>query len=77
MKKAADAYNMYEAKTRLSEIVEKVRLGNEVILMVRGVPVAKVVPLNLKKTKRRLGFAKDIEILQGFDDLPAGFEVYA
>ena len=68
-------YNMYEAKTKLSEIVERVRAGAEVILMNRGVPVAKVVPLQ-KKTVRRLGFATDIRIKKGFDDIPAGFEDY-
>lgn len=76
MKKTSGiAYNMYEAKTKLSEIVEKVCSGEEVILMVRGEPVAKVVPLR-KKTNRRLGFAKDIKILPGFHEIPEGFEEY-
>jgi len=68
-------YNMYEAKTNLSEIVNRVRAGAEVILMNRGVPVAKVVPLH-KKSVRLLGFAKDIRIKNGFDDIPEGFEGY-
>ena len=75
MKKSA--YNMYEAKTKLSEIVEKARGGEEVILMNRGVAVAKVVPFEPKKSvQRRLGFAKDIKPLQGFKDIPEGFEDY-
>ncbi len=67
---------MYEAKTRLSEIVQKARDGEEVILMNRGQAVAKVVPLEKKKTARSLGFAKDIKMLSGFDETPEGFEDY-
>lgn len=67
---------MYEAKTRLSEIVQKAILGKEVILMNRGEPVAKVIPFERKKTPRKLGFAKDIAILAGFDEIPDGFGDY-
>ena len=71
------SYNMYEAKTKLSEIVEKARDGNEVILMNRGVAVAKVVPLRRNRAaKRPLGFAKDIKMLSGFDAIPEGFKDY-
>lgn len=69
-------YNMYEAKTRLSEIVSRVRQGEEVILMSRGRPVARVVALEDSKPVRQLGFAKDIEILEGFAEIPEGFEDY-
>jgi prevent-host-death family protein len=69
-------YNMYEAKTKLSEIVEQARQGHEVVLMNRGRPVAKVVPLAPQPKKRKRGFAKEIKILAGFDDIPEGFEGY-
>jgi len=70
-------YNMYEAKTKLSEIVEKARRGEEVILMNRGEPVAKVVPYQAEVRKRRLGFAKGkIVIRRGFDGTPDDFEDY-
>lgn len=59
MGKTTSKYNMYEAKTRLSEIVEKAREGEEIILMNRGEPVAKVVPFKKKKEARKLGFAKE------------------
>lgn len=69
---------MYEAKTKLSEIVERVRQGEELILMNRGVAVARVVPLKTSGRKpRMLGFAKDIKILPGFDEIPDGFEEYS
>jgi prevent-host-death family protein len=67
---------MYEAKTKLSEIVERVRKGEEVILMNRGESVAKVVPFEKENTPRKLGFAKDIKIQKGFDEIPDGFGEY-
>ncbi|MBI1862301.1 MAG: type II toxin-antitoxin system prevent-host-death family antitoxin [Deltaproteobacteria bacterium] len=65
---------MYEAKTRLSELVTKAQRGIEVILMNRGKPVAKITPFGVKSRPRILGFARDIKILPGFDDIPEGFE---
>ena len=67
---------MYEAKTRLSELVEQARREGEVILMNRGVPVAKVIPYEeAERPKRRFGFAKGkIAIRRGFDAIPADFE---
>ncbi len=70
-----NAYNMYEAKTRLSELVEKATQGIDIILMNRGEPVAKIVPYQAPK-RRRLGFAKTIQILDGFEEIPEGFEEY-
>ena len=35
---------IYEAKSRLSELVEQVEAGHEVVLTRRGKPVAKIVP---------------------------------
>jgi prevent-host-death family protein len=39
-----DTYNVAEAKARLSEILERVIQGEEVLLTRRGKPVARVVP---------------------------------
>jgi prevent-host-death family protein len=75
-KRAATRYNMYDAKTRFSEVVQKAREGKEVILMNRGKPVAKVVPVETKQPSRRLGLAKDIEILPGFEQIPDDFADY-
>jgi prevent-host-death family protein len=54
----ANAYNIYEAKTRLSELVEKARRGEKVVLMNRGEPVAMLVPFRLTRRPRKLGFLK-------------------
>jgi prevent-host-death family protein len=42
----ADAYNIHEAKTNLSRIIDRVEHGEEIIISRAGTPVAKVVPLN-------------------------------
>jgi len=38
-------YNMHEAKTHLSRIIERVERGEEVIIDRAGTPVAMIVPL--------------------------------
>ena len=55
---STSAYNIYEAKTRLSELVEKARRGEKVVLMNRGEPVAMIVPLQSPRRERKLGFLK-------------------
>lgn len=38
-------YNMHDAKTQLSRLVERVERGEEIFLSRAGTPVAKIVPL--------------------------------
>ena len=38
------SYNVAEAKARLSEILERVSEGEEILLMRRGKPVARIIP---------------------------------
>jgi len=38
------SYNVADAKARLSEILERVSEGEEILLMRRGKPVARIVP---------------------------------
>jgi prevent-host-death family protein len=42
---AAAQFNIHEAKTQLSRIIERVERGEEVVISRAGRPVAKVVPL--------------------------------
>jgi prevent-host-death family protein len=49
----AEQYNIHEAKTQLSRIIERVEHGEEVIISRAGKPVAKVVPLD--RTVHRSG----------------------
>jgi prevent-host-death family protein len=43
---AAAQFNIHEAKTNLSRIIERVESGEEIIISRAGRPVAKVVPLH-------------------------------
>jgi prevent-host-death family protein len=70
------SYNMYEAKTQLSKLVEKANQGVDVILMNRGEPVAKIIAFKAQP-KRQLGFAKSVRMLRDFDEIPEGFEEYS
>jgi prevent-host-death family protein len=41
---AAEQFNIHEAKTQLSRIIERVERGDQVVISRAGVPVAKVIP---------------------------------
>lgn len=71
---AARQYNVHEAKTQFSKILEAVATGEEVIISKAGEPVAKVVPLpgKVRRTDYAM-LAGRIEIADDFDDLPDGF----
>ena len=43
------AYNVHEAKTSLSKLLERVEEGEEVVIARHGTPVAKLVPVPHKK----------------------------
>ena len=73
--------NIYEAKTRLSQLVEQARQGETVIIAKSGTPMAKLVPLSHgPKRKIKYGLMKgEIEIAVDFDaplpdDILAAFE---
>ena len=53
MSEPAASYNIHDAKTQLSRILERVERGEEVVISRAGTPVAKVVPLT--GTVRRRG----------------------
>jgi len=42
---AAEQFNIHEAKTQLSRIIDRVEHGEEIVISRAGHPVAKVVPL--------------------------------
>jgi prevent-host-death family protein len=43
------AYNVHEAKSSLSKLLERVEEGEEVVIARHGTPVAKLVPVIRKK----------------------------
>jgi prevent-host-death family protein len=50
--------NVHEAKTHLSRLLERVAMGEEVVIAKAGTPVAKLVPVSGKKREFRFGSAK-------------------
>ena len=51
--------NLYEAKTRLSELVDQAHAGETVIIAKAGKPMAKLVPLSAgPKAKIKFGLMK-------------------
>ncbi|MGH7673487.1 MAG: type II toxin-antitoxin system Phd/YefM family antitoxin [Gemmatimonadales bacterium] len=54
-KRAKTAYNVHEAKTHLSRLLERVAAGEEVVIAKAGVPVARLVPAHPLTEPRPLG----------------------
>jgi prevent-host-death family protein len=66
---AMDTINLYEAKTKLSQLVERAAAGEEIIIAKAGRPLARLVPLAKRTTPRPLGLlAGQVWIGDDFDD---------
>ena len=64
-----DVVNVHEAKTHLSKLLERVAQGEEITLGKAGKPVARLVPIEKKTRKRRLGDLKGkIWMAEDFDE---------
>jgi len=50
--------NIHEAKTHLSKLLERVALGEEVIIAKAGTPVARLVPFDQEPKTRIFGSAE-------------------
>ena len=68
--------NIHEAKTAPSRLLERVALGEEVVIAKAGKPVAKLVPLEDQPKRRMLGSAKgEFTVPDDFNDpLPKEIE---
>jgi prevent-host-death family protein len=68
--------NVHKAKTHLSKLLEKVALGEEVVIAKAGKPVAKLVPMDSHPKNRVLGSAKgEFTVPDDFNDpLPKEIE---
>lgn len=64
--------NLYEAKTHLSELVERAARGEEVVIAKAGEPKARLVPLERPRRRRRpVGLARGLVVPSSFfDPLP-------
>ena len=64
----AEQFNIHEAKTQLSRIIERVEKGEHVVISRAGVPVAKVVPIPSRANRRGRGsLAGQIELADDWD----------
>jgi prevent-host-death family protein len=64
-----DTFNLYEAKTHLSELVERAAAGEEIIIAKAGKPRARLVPLPAERPRREPGgWEGKIWIADDFDD---------
>ncbi|MHB1202480.1 MAG: type II toxin-antitoxin system Phd/YefM family antitoxin [Acidithiobacillus sp.] len=61
--------NVFEAKTHLSQLLERARAGEEIILAKNGKPYARLVPLETP-AKRELGFLPGTVDATFFEPLP-------
>jgi len=68
--------NIHEAKTQLSRLLERVALGEEIIIAKAGKPVAKLVRVDDQSKSRVLGSAKgEFTVPDDFSDpLPKEIE---
>jgi prevent-host-death family protein len=68
---AARQYNVHEAKTHFSRILQQVETGEEIVISRAGKPIAKVVPLHPKVRRTGRGSLRgQIHIPDDFDELP-------
>lgn len=76
----SEAVNLYDAKTHLSQLVERAARGEEIIIAKAGRPLARLVPLEAPGPRRSPGaLAGRIRMAEDFDaplpdDMAAGFE---
>jgi len=68
--------NIHQAKTHLSRLLQKVALGEEVVIAKAGQPIAKLVPIGKGARSRKLGTAKgDFTVPKDFNQpLPNDLE---
>jgi len=68
--------NIHQAKTHLSRLLERVAMGEEVVIAKAGKPVAKLVPIRPATRKFKLGSAKgEFVVPDDFNDpLPKEIE---
>lgn len=77
---AEHIYNLYQAKTSLSRLVDRAAAGEEIIIAKAGAPLAKLVPFKKRKEARKPGdWEGRVFISDDFDaplpdDFQAAFE---
>jgi prevent-host-death family protein len=63
-----EVINVYEAKTRLSELIRDALAGKTVIISRHGVPMIQLVPVRADGLKREMGFfSGSVKVEEDFD----------
>lgn len=65
-----ETVNVHEAKTHFSQLLERVRRGEEIIVAKAGKPVARLVPVAPEVNDRRPGSARDVLVIGDDFDAP-------
>jgi prevent-host-death family protein len=63
--------NIHQAKTHFSKLIERVRLGEEIVIAKAGQPVARLVPERRRRQPRQPGTGKGQIVIHNsfYDDL--------
>jgi prevent-host-death family protein len=71
-------FNMHDAKTHLSRIIERVEGGEEVIIDRAGTPVAKIIPLVRRVNRTSVGsLAGQLDLSGDWDSPQTNAEIAA
>ncbi len=72
----AVSYNVYEAKTHLSQLLDRAAAGEEIIIARAGRPVARLVALASAPRRPRTpgAWRGQVRMASDFDQLPAELE---
>jgi len=66
----AKTVNLYEAKTRLSRLVEEAAKGEEIVIAKAGRPLARLVPMGCSTKPRKPGAWKGRVVIAADFDAP-------
>jgi prevent-host-death family protein len=75
---AAEHFNMHEAKTHLSRIIERVERGEEIVIDRAGTPVARIIPFVRRINRAAVGsLAGHIDLSGDWDSPETNAEIAA
>lgn len=69
---AMEQVNVYEAKTQLSRLLERVEAGEVIVIAHAGRPIARLVPYTHSAERHPGAWRGQVRIAEDFDDLPEG-----
>jgi prevent-host-death family protein len=75
--KAAESVNIYDAKTRLSQLVDKAAAGEDVVVSRNGKPLVRITGLVVEKRPVKFGVLRGKVKIAGDFDAPLPKEVLA